>query len=136
MSRRAAANSVSESHIRHGPHRNLPAGRFAGGDETGSQPGPLHHSRHPRLRQLMSFMSSFVRCARYWRWQRCRRSAAGRPHPDGLLDCSFPPVTAFDVVNRDIGDDHVEALVLEGQRGHVGRVQLDAVSYSLGGGIA
>src|SRR6185436_6554593 len=57
-------------------------------------------------------------------------------HPYRFADCSLPAGTHANVVDREVGENHIKALVLKGQRPQVTRVQFDPIRHSLGDGVA
>ena len=88
---------------------------------------------------VMSNIPSSVRCARYWlvaQMSAIKSRPPGRSTRTASSIARCPAGPAFDVVNRHAGDDQIEAVSIEGQRGHIGRMQVDTVRHSLGGGVA
>src|SRR5262249_12200617 len=57
-------------------------------------------------------------------------------YSDSLLDCFLSTDTTFDVMNGNVRDDHVKAIVFKGQSRHVGRMQLNSISYPFSDSIA
>src|SRR5262245_20384139 len=52
-------------------------------------------------------------------------------HAPGLVNGDVAPPRSFDVMNGDVRDDDVEAVVCEGKRGDVGGLQNDAIRDTL-----
>ena len=65
-----------------------------------------------------------------------QQPTARTQHPHRLADGFLPAGTSADVVDRQTGDNHIEAVVFKGQRRHVGRVQFDPIRHPLGDGVA
>src|SRR5262249_2302416 len=113
-------------------------GRLGGGHETSGQPGaaPPHPPPQPAPRdvghaQLREAVAIPAGGEDVGDQQPPTRSQHAHGRPDR-------PVTArpaLDVVECDAGEDEVEAALREGQSGHVGGEQRDAVGDPLGPGI-
>jgi WD40 repeat protein/serine/threonine protein kinase len=116
----------------HRATRTLRAGKgtLRGGDEPGREPGtaPPHtpsqgtprHVDHAQLTEVRPVSAGGEDI-------RDQEPSAWAQHTHSLRDRSIAAGPSLDVVDRNAGKHYVEALVLEGQGGHVGGVNVHAV---------